>query len=347
MFEGIIFHMELTLHRTFPDDLAPEWNALLEKTATHVPFMRFEYLKLWWETRGGGEWPDAELFLITAQQDDRLMGAAPLFYTPDWQGRPALLLVGSIEISDYLDLLVRPDDLPDFLAALLPFLKDGGLPEWKTLDLYNILDDSPSIPALKQAVEEIGWTCQSEKLQHSPYIPLPGDWDAYLANIDKKQRHEIRRKLRRAQSALVPIDWYIVKDGEALDQHITDFMALMRMDPDKDKFLSPPMEEHMRKAAHFAAGVDSLNLAFLEIDGKKAAGYMSFDFLNRLWVYNSGINWSDYSEYSPGWVLLAYLLQWANEEGREAFDFMRGDEEYKYRFGAVDRFVMRVTIEKN
>jgi CelD/BcsL family acetyltransferase involved in cellulose biosynthesis len=339
--------MELTLHRTFPDEFASEWNALLEQTATHVPFMRYEYLKLWWETRGGGEWPDAELLLITAQKEGKLVGAAPLFFTPDWQGRPSLMLVGSIEISDYLDLLVRPDDLPDFLAALLPFLQDGGLPEWKALDLYNILDDSPTLADLKQAVEQIGWTCRSEQLQHSPFIPLPGDWETYLANIDKKQRHEIRRKLRRAESSLVPIEWYIVTDGEKLDEQITDFMTLMRMDPDKDRFLTPPMEEHMRKATHFAAQVDSLNLAFLEIDGRKAAGYLSFDFLNRLWVYNSGINWGDFSEYSPGWVLLAYLLQWANDEGREAFDFMRGDEDYKYRFGAVDRFVMRMTVEKS
>jgi CelD/BcsL family acetyltransferase involved in cellulose biosynthesis len=339
--------MELTLHRTFPDDLASEWNALLEKTATHVPFMRYEYLNLWWDTRGGGEWPDGELALVTAQQDGRLVGAAPLFYTPDWQGRPALLLVGSIEISDYLDLLVQPEDLPAFLDALLPFLKDAELPEWKALDLYNILEESPSIPALEQASEKIGWTSRTEKLQHSPYIPLPGDWDAYLSSIDKKQRHEIRRKLRRSENSLVPVEWYIVSDGDALDQHITDFMALMRMDPDKDRFLTPAMEEHMRKAANFAAEVDSLNLAFLEIDGKKAAGYLSFDFLNRLWVYNSGINWKDYSEYSLGWVLLGHLLRWANQEGREAFDFMRGDEDYKYRFGAVDRFVMRVVLEKS
>jgi CelD/BcsL family acetyltransferase involved in cellulose biosynthesis len=338
--------MEFTLHRSFPDDLAPEWNALLEQTATHVPFMRYEYLNLWWQTRGGGEWPDAELVLVVARQDGRLAAAAPLFFTPDWQGRPALLLVGSIEVSDYLDLLVRSEDLPAFLDALLPFLRDAGLPDWQALDLYNLLDDSPTIPALERAARSVGWRCTSEKLQHSPYIPLPGDWEAYLSTVDKKQRHEIRRKLRRAENSLVPVDWYIVRNGDSLDGHITDFMDLMRMDPDKERFLTPAMEEHMRKTAHFAAKVDSLNLAFLDIDGVKAAGYMSFDFLNRLWVYNSGINWQDYSEYSPGWVLLGHLLRWANQEGREAFDFMRGDEDYKYRFGAVDRFVMRVIVER-
>jgi CelD/BcsL family acetyltransferase involved in cellulose biosynthesis len=49
-------------------------------------------------------------------------------------------------------------------------------------------------------------------------------------------------------------------------------------------------------------------------------------------------------ELSPGWVLLTHQLQWAGEHGRDEFDFMRGDEEYKYRFGGVERHVMRITV---
>jgi len=81
------------------------------------------------------------------------------------------------------------------------------------------------------------------------------------------------------------------------------------------------------------------------VGGQKAAGYVSFDYQNRIWVYNSGLN-RDFSEYSPGWVLLGYLLQWANEQGREEFDFMRGDEDYKYRFGAIDRSVVRACLSR-
>ena len=44
--------------------------------------------------------------------------------------------------------------------------------------------------------------------------------------------------------------------------------------------------------------------------------------------------------------LLGELLKWANENGRKKFDFMRGDEDYKFRFGATKRDVMRVTLSK-
>ena len=105
------------------------------------------------------------------------------------------------------------------------------------------------------------------------------------------------------------------------------------------------MREHMRSAMRCAFDEGCLHLAVLEIDGGKAAAYLSFNYLNRLWVYNSGLN-PAYRDYSPGWVLLGNLLQWANESGLSEFDFMRGDEDYKYRFGAVDRFVVRATLTR-
>jgi CelD/BcsL family acetyltransferase involved in cellulose biosynthesis len=338
--------MELKIHTNFPEELCLEWNLLLDKTATHVPFMRNEYLRLWWETRGGGEWPeDTQLLVVTAHEDGKLIGVAPFFYVPDWQGKPSLMLLGSVEISDYLDLVARPADLPAFLDALLPFLCKPGMPPWERIDLYNILDSSPTLLALEQAAARLGWKYKAEQLQHSPYIPLPGNWETYLAGIDKKQRHEIRRKMRRAEELGLPLRWYFVTDPAAVDSEIEDFMELMRMDEDKKRFLTPKMIQAFRKTVRCAFDEECLFLAFLEIGGKKAAGYLSFDYLNRIWVYNSGINWKDYSEYSPGWVLLGYLLQWANENQREAFDFMRGNEEYKYRFGAIDRFVMRAQLE--
>ena len=337
--------MELTFHTTFPEALRDEWNALLDDSVSHVPFLRYDYLESWWRLRGGGEWPDAELALVTARQDGRLIGIAPLFFTPNHAGQPALMLLGSIEISDYLDLIVRPDDLSAFLDALIPFLSLPDRPAWQTLDLYNLLDSSPTLPALEAAALRHQLSHHQEQLQHSPYIPLPGDWETYLSSIDKKQRHEIRRKMRRAETAEVPARWYIVTDDDTLDSEIEAFLTLMQQDEEKSAFLTPEMRQAMHEIIRCAFEEDCLLLAFMEVDGEKAAGYIMFDYLDRMWVYNSGFD-RRFMEYSPGWVLLGYLLQWAIEHQRTEFDFMRGDEDYKYRFGAVDRFVMRATLTR-
>ena len=328
------------------DSLAEEWNHLLESSASHVPFLRHEYLSTWWRTLGGGEWTSGDLYIVTAHQDDgALCGIAPLFFTQNLAGEPALMLIGSIEISDYLDLIVKPEELSSFVDLLLDHLSKQDAPEWQVLDLYNLLEDSPTLEALKSAAEARGWTFSQERLQTCPYIVLPGDWEEYLAGIDKKQRHEIRRKLRRAEDADQSVRWYIVDDEEKLDDEVDAFLRLMGQDSEKQSFLTDVMRTQMRAAVRAAFRANWLQLAFLEIDGEKAAGYLNFDYGNHIWVYNSGLDY-DFGYYSPGWVLLANLLQWAIEHGRTSFDFMRGDEDYKYRFGAVDRYVYRVRVSR-
>ncbi len=328
------------------NSLKQEWNELLAVSASHVPFLQHEYLSVWWQGLGGGEWAAGELNIITARKEDgSLLGIAPLFATKDRDGTPALMLLGSIEISDYLDVLCQPEDLPAFMEALLEHLESSPEPASHLLDWYNLLENSPTLPALQSAASVRGWEFSQQPLQHCPYIPLPGDWEKYICSIDKKQRHEIRRKMRRADEYYLPTRWYIVEDGTNIEQEINAFLDLMSCEPDKAKFLTPAMREQLRaimKAAH-ASGW--LQLAFIEVNGEKAAGYLNFDYQNHIWVYNSGLDFR-FRELSLGWVLLGRLLEWSNANARASFDFMRGDEDYKYRFGAIDRQVMRVTLHK-
>jgi CelD/BcsL family acetyltransferase involved in cellulose biosynthesis len=216
---------------------------------------------------------------------------------------------------------------------------------WQVLDWQNLPETSPTLPILKAEAEKRGWTFVQEQTYHAPSIPLPGDFETYLSGIDKKQRHEIRRKMRRVEENGSAVRWYYVSEGAALEAEVEAFLAMMAEEPEKAKFLSEAMRQQMQLVCRAAFENGWLQLAFLEIDGQKAASYLDFDYLNRIWVYNSGIN-RRYVELSPGWVLLGYLLQWANENKRLAFDFMRGDEAYKYRFGGVDKLVMRAKVTR-
>lgn len=341
--------MQLTIYQNFEDlaPLAKEWNDLLACcSASHVPFLRYEYLNAWWNTLGGGEWPSGELFCVVGRdEDDQLVGIAPLFLTTNRQNETALMVLGSIEISDYLDLIVRQPDLPDFMEKLLDLLAGEQAPAWQALDLYNLPETSPTLAVLQATAQKRGWRYEQQTLQPCPYIELPGDWEVYLASIDKKQRHEVRRKMRRAEENPIPVRWYIVEDESSLDAEIEAFMAMMANDPDKERFLTAVMRQQMRSAVHVAFQAGWLQLAFLEIGGEKAAGYLNFDYAGHIWVYNSGLNFG-FRELSPGWVLLGYLLKWANDNQRQTFDFMRGDEDYKYRFGAVNRFVVRAIVRR-
>lgn len=337
--------MDFKQHSSF-DLPADEWNQLLGAGILNAPFLRHEYLSTWWQTRGGGEWPpETRLCLVSAHENEQLVGLAPLFFTTNRDGLPALMLVGSIEISDYQDMIVGPIQHAAFISGLLDWLDTNAPQPWSLLDWYNLPETSPTLTALQAESPRRGWTYTEETYQPSPAIPLPGDFELYLSRIDKKQRHEIRRKMRRAEESGRQVRWYIVDNEADLDQEMDGFLHLMAQDPDKAAFLTEVMRTQMKSSVHAAFQAGWLQLAFLEVDGEKAAGYLNFDYNNKIWVYNSGLD-RRFMDLSPGWVLLGHLLQWANDHQRSEFDFMRGNEDYKYKFGAENRHVQRVRVQR-
>lgn len=339
-------HLKVIQTPTELDQIADQWNQLLNDSAHNLPFLRHEYLSTWWSTLGGGEWPAGELYIVTGWDEaNQLTAIAPFFLTTNLDKKPALMFLGSIEISDYLDFIVPTDQLTVFIEVLLDHLNGPDAPEWEVLDLYNLLDDSATLPTLEAATRKLSLTYSLEKIQPAPRIALAEDWEAYLMSIDGKQRREIRRKLRRAEAFYAPVEWYLVDDESKLDEEMDAFLDLMAYDTEKEAFLTEVMRSQMRASVHTAFKAGWLQLSFLTVGEEKACAYLNFDYGNQIWVYNSGINFK-FMELSPGWVLLAHLIQWAIEEGRTHFDMMRGDEVYKYRFGGVDRFVMRARITK-
>lgn len=339
--------MRLELHRDplVFETLHDEWNALLARGVCRVPFLRAEYQAGWWAHRGGGEWPEAELVVVTARDEaGALAGVAPLFAARNRDGRPALLLVGSIEISDYLDLIVAPAAVEEFCGALLARLQQPDVPAWEVLDLYNLPGLSPTRAALGRAAAAAGWAATQHRLEPCPAIALPEEWELYLNTmVEKKERQEIKRKLRRAEGGEQKVTWRRVGAEDDLALETDAFLNMMALSPDKDRFLTPAMRAQFRATTRAAAVGGFLHLAFLEVDGERAAAYFSFDLGGRLYVYNSAID-PRFAALSAGWVLLAYLLQWCITHQRRVFDFMRGGEDYKFRFGGVAGEIYRAQL---
>lgn len=320
--------------------LADEWNALLKESHTNVPFLTYEFQRAWWEHLGGGEWSQAELNIVIGRGIDRqLLGIAPLFTTTQDRGERVFRFIGSHEIADYLDLIVRPADHAAFIQTLVrQLITDGARAEF-----YNLVDRSRTAIFLKETSKN-GVSFHLETLQPSPYIKVPTTFEGYMEGLNSKQAHELRRKLRRAARNPSPITLEIVGDISSLDQAMEDFFRLMCAEAHKATFLTPNMRAQMVAIARAAFAGNWLQLIFLKCGAVRIAGYMNFDYDNCIWAYNAGFD-NTYSDLSPGWVIMAEMMKWCIQHGRAVFDFMRGGEEYKYRFGAKDRFVLKAVIK--
>ncbi|TFH35981.1 MAG: GNAT family N-acetyltransferase [Anaerolineales bacterium] len=325
--------------------IEPAWADLLDRAQQKSPFQDPGYNQIWWSTLGGGEWQAGELWVFAGyDQTERLVGLAPLFLSQGTAGPSELKLIGSSEISDYLDFILDPEYALHFIDALLDRISNDPPGGCQRLVLDNLLEGSATIPLLESSAREHGWQLSKERIQPSPLLELPSSFEAYLENLGSKQRREFKRKMRHAVDYPASVTWRIEESSENI-AHATDvFLDLMANDAKKRTFLTPSMREYLHALAALGAEAGWLHLAFLEVSGDPVFGYLNFIAQNRLWVYNSGFN-PDHFALSPGWVLMGYLIQWAIEKRFEAIDFMRGDEDYKYRLGGVDRFVCRLILE--
>jgi CelD/BcsL family acetyltransferase involved in cellulose biosynthesis len=215
------------------------------------------------------------------------------------------------------------------------------------MDLHCIPSASPTLQWVAALANARGWQVGQAREDVCPVLELPSSWDDYLRGaLSKKQRHELRRKVRRAEGQ-ADVQWSWVHDLLSLEDGLANFFALHRAsDPDKHAFMDDRMGGFFRAVARSTAQRDWLRLSVLRLNSQPVASYMCFDYRGERLVYNSGFDPSAYRELAPGIVLLAYLIADAIQHGMSRFDFLQGDERYKYDLGARDTDVMRVLVTR-
>jgi len=182
------------------------------------------------------------LLAFRSDQDGRLVGLAPVFRFHDPDGHAILSLVGCRDVSDYLDLIVEVGQEEAVYTAFLDYLGGDAAPEWDAVDLCNIPDTSVTHELLRRLADGRGYGTLVEIEDVCPIIPLSGTWDEYLMTLDKKQRHEIRRKLRRVGAA-GEAQFYIVSPEHDLQAEMAAFIDLhQKSTPEKDQFMDPQMQ---------------------------------------------------------------------------------------------------------
>ncbi|MFH0773414.1 MAG: GNAT family N-acetyltransferase [bacterium] len=192
--------------------------------------------------------------------------------------------------------------------------------------LFQILSHISSAAPLQQAV--------------SPFIMLPNSWEQYLKSLERTDRKELKRKLKRLGSVPYAVQYADRTNLNAFEE----FVKLHRLsDVSKKQFMSEKMKSFFYDLYTLPIPSWHTKLAFLEIEHTPAAVVYYFENDEELLLYNSGYD-PGYKQYSAGFLLFAYLIKDAIANGKKRLDFLRGNERYKYDLGGKDRKLYQFII---
>ncbi|MFH1139088.1 MAG: GNAT family N-acetyltransferase [Pseudomonadota bacterium] len=285
----------------------------------HV-FVHPRWMQTWWDVFGNGAKPH----VVALEKDGAVVGVAPLSLKD-----ATASFVGDPEICDYLDFWTVPGLETEFFQNLLEYLPGRGV---GALDLRRLRPESPALSCLTAAAEKIGASVTLEPDGSSWELELPENWDLYLDSLAGKQRHELRRKLRRLDEA-GRVDFTALEDVKAVSDGFDVFLAMFTDSrADKAAFMNPRMEAFFRSMFPAMAEEGLLKLFLLRLDGRPAAAAACFDYRGGLYLYNCGYD-PQYGNLSVGFLCKVLSLKYAMTAGRKKYDFLTGDEPYKQRLG--------------
>ena len=299
---------------------------------------RPEWLSTWWDEYSG----DSELRLLSVRDET---GRAALI-APLQVANGIASFLGGTDLFDYHDFICpgsAEDVNPVYVDAVVRKL--SGDPDISGLEFLSLPEDSTAIRYLPGVCEAAGWVVSIEQEDVAPRLSLPGSWDEYVASLTRKNRHELRRKLRRLEGA-GRLSHYELSDPVAIADGLDDFFDLHRRStPEKAEFMSPDRERFFRRAAARLAEKGITRLSFVELDGVRIASSLSFVCCGTKYLYNSGYD-PYYGRLAAGLLNHAYNIRRSIEAGLSVFDFMRGDEAYKYHLGGTDRLLFKLTATR-
>jgi CelD/BcsL family acetyltransferase involved in cellulose biosynthesis len=315
-------------------DLRKEWQALLAASPADTLFLSPHWQEVWWQSFGQGRRVDG--FCLRGPQG--LLALASLSRQDG-----TLSFLGNSDTFDYNDFMVLPGHEEACYAALLQRMEQEGV---ATLKLASLREGSPTLTVLPGLARSRGFRVEVTQEDVAPGVVLPAAWDDYLEGLSKKDRHELRRKFRRLESEAA-WRWYSVRDPEQVAARLDDFLSLMKMSrAEKAAYMTAEREDFFRRMARRTAELGLLQLSFMELDGKPVAASICFDYGGARLLYNSGSD-PQAGYYSVGLLLHALTLREAIEQGKKYFDFLRGDEPYKYHLGGQDRILYQMVVERS
>jgi CelD/BcsL family acetyltransferase involved in cellulose biosynthesis len=319
-----------------------QWNALLESSTSNCVFLTHEWLSTWWKHLAQGR-----LRILTARDRGNLIGILPVAEKPAQVTRmmPRILqFLGCGGIgSDYLDLIAAKGREDEVAAAFAEHLHSRGL----MLQLSQLRGETALASMLANHLEQRAWTVAKKKLNVCPYIDLRGHtWASYLTTLGPNIRKNINRYLRNLPNTFdmrVDCVQKPAEAGRALDVAIELHKKRWDTTGTSEAFNSDSVISFHREFAQLAAQRGWLRILILWLDGTAAAALYGLRYGPTFYFYQSGFD-PLYSKHSVGVATMGLAIKTAIEEGASEYDFLHGNEEYKFHWAQKVRDLNRLEL---
>ena len=307
--------------------IVPAWCALAEAVPTATPFQLPPWQLTWWRYFGSGE-----LRVFAWWKENALVGLVPSFLHK-WEGRRQLTLIGT-GISDYLEPLLLPQ-APQGLPQLRTYLQSNT--DWDLCHWQDLVADTPLHLLGGNLVED---TICTE-------VPLLGTFENFWQSRPKDLRRNLRRYSERA-TATAPVTLHVSSqaDDELLDALIHLHATRWEKRGESGTIAANHSADFLRDVAHQFAAHQMLRIFTVRFGGTVAALVLTFLHRNTVYSYISAFD-PTHEILGFGRMLLYESFRYSFQQHYRAWNFCRGDERYKFSWGASPIEKRRLQLTRN
>jgi CelD/BcsL family acetyltransferase involved in cellulose biosynthesis len=324
--------------------LRGEWNELLSCSAADSVFLTWEWLYSWFRTHPRGH----ALFLVTVRSGAKLVALAPFVYRrfdlrrP--QPLPCLEFMGAGTVgSDYLDLIVRDGCESAAMELIIELLAN----QKRAFEFTNYRIGSSTAESLTRHLKQRGWAVDFGQRNICPHIDLSAHtWDSYLASLSNRHRSNLVRRTRILQEKF-RFRFETIRSerdrGSSLGILVRLHNLRWKGKGHSEAFRASEILQFHEEFSRLALSCGWLRLFILYLDDVPAAALYGMVYQRKFYFYQSGFD-PAFATYSVGLVLMGQVIQSAIAEGAREFDFLHGNESYKFLWANLQREIGSLSL---
>ncbi|MBI4547779.1 MAG: GNAT family N-acetyltransferase [Ignavibacteriae bacterium] len=315
------------------DALEAQWNELLEQSDVTI-FQTFEWLNSWWKYF---KKPDDQLHIVLFLDDDLPIGVAPMFKRHfkllGFRIVTQLQFIGC-GLSDYIDIIITKGYKEIVLTTFTEYIHSNEK-SWDVFDIEGVNEFSTVYKLLPDLLKKHGINVVAYRGNVCTQVAI-----SKQENDEKgiSTSYHFRRKWKKLQEKF---NTSIVRYQDETDDIEAGVEAFARLHGERWRSLgyASAFDDPHHRAFHVEfskkfARRGWLRLLFLTANDQRVAVSYTFNYRNHIYMYQCNAQGSeDVMKCSPGFLLRAIVMDEGRVEGMKLYDFLRGDEAYKYDGG--------------